>query len=438
MVQKVTVIGLGFVGLSLASFLGSKNVQITGIDSDKKKLDIIKQGHSPFYEPKIDNYLKKALKSSLILESKISERILSNDFIFITVGTPAKKNGTINLDNLKIVMENLSEKIKNGSKKPCIIIKSTTVPGTAFNIVKSFLKINSLIESKHYDLLTNPEFLKEGSAMNDTIYPHLIVIGGSNKKSINKLLKFYKSIYPKNQKFLETNNTTAELIKYSNNAFLAMKISFINSIANICQKTNDVNVDDVAKAIGMDPRIGDLFLKAGPGYGGSCFPKDLQALTNYATQIGYDPVLFNAVTNVNDSQLGLIMNILKNNLKSISKKKICILGLSFKENTDDIRESVSIKLIHNLLKLNSIVTVHDPKAIENTKKLFGQKLSYALTVNDAILNMDCIILMTPWNEYVKLKENIFLKMKSPFIIDTRRALKISNKKIKYVGLGLGN
>ena len=434
--KKITIIGLGYVGLSLAAFLGNY-VKVIGIDSNKEKLRTIKKGKSYFHEPKINYYLKKAIKNGTTFTDKITNEIASSDFVFITVGTPIGKNGKIDLSNIKSVSKSIAKNMINLKNNPSIIIKSTVIPGTTMEVVKPILEKNNLKESIDFDLLTNPEFLKEGSAMQDTILPHSIVIGGTNDKAIKKLTDLYKSVYRKKQTMVETNNITAEMIKYANNAFLATKISFINSIANICQKLPGTNVDKIAEIIGMDPRIGTQFLKAGPGYGGSCFPKDVEALINFSNDIGYNPILLDAVKNTNTHQVNKVMNLVKNNLQKLKEKNISILGLAFKENTDDIRESRSIKLINLLLKHNCNIVAHDPKAIENTQSIFKNKITYENSIKNAIINSDCIIIMTAWEDYKKLKEKDFLTMRNPMIIDTRRILNIKNKKIQYIGLGIG-
>lgn len=436
MTSNVAVIGLGFIGLSLALFLGTKNVKVTGIDSNKKILKKLQNGEPTFFEPNLKHYLKKSLNSGLTFDSEINKKTLSNDFIFITVGTPLDTKGRINLQYVKSVTKSLSEHLPNSKNILTIVVKSSVIPGTAMQILKPILE-KSAKESLDFDLLTNPEFLREGSAMKDTISPHAIIIGGSNKKSIKKLVKFYESVYSKKQQYIETNNITAEMIKYATNAFLATKISFINSIANICQRVKGTNVDDVAVAMGLDPRISKLFLKAGPGYGGSCFPKDLQALISFSNDIGYDPLLLNAVRDINEFQINAIMNLIKKNIGSLNNKKIGILGLSFKENTDDIRESVSIKLIKKLLQKNCKILAHDPKAIENTFRIFKNSITYCNNVTDVFNKTNCVVLLTPWDEYKKLGNTDVSKMSTPFIIDTRRILKISDKNINYVAHGIG-
>ena len=435
--MKVGIIGLGFVGLSLAVFLSSKNVKVTGIDTDTTKIQTIQKGIPPFYEPRLQHYLKKAIKTGLKLKTKISSDVFSNDLIFLTVGTPINKHGEINLDYIKSAVILLNKKLQFAKKIPTIIIKSTVVPGTTIQIIKPLLERNSFQESIDFNLLTNPEFLRESSAIKDTRNPHVVIVGGNDTKSRKKLVEFYKKIYPKNQDYVETNTTTAEMIKYANNAFLATKITFINSMANMCQKIPDTNVDDIAKVMGMDPRISHLFLNAGPGFGGSCFPKDLQALIAYSKNIGYSPKLLETVQNCNNQQVDSIIKLLKKNVKNLHNKKIGILGLAFKENTNDIRESVSINLIKKLLQEKCIVNVHDPKALKNIKKIFKNKLEYFDEYKQIFHNSDCAILMTPWEEYTKINSKLIKKLKLKLFIDTRRILSFNNDEIKFLSLGIG-
>ena len=434
--MKVGIIGLGFVGLSLATFLSSKNVQVTGIDTDKTKIQTIKKGIAPFYEPSLQQYLKKAIKTGLKLKTEIPSDVFSNDLIFITVSTPINKHNEIDLKHVKSVVTSLSKKLQFAKKTPTIIIKSTVVPATTIQTIKPMLEGNSFQESTDFNLLTNPEFLREGSAIKDTRSPHVVIVGGNDAKSRKKLVEFYKKIYPKNQNYVETNTTTAEMIKYANNAFLATKITFINSMANICQKIPDTNIDDVAKVMGMDPRISHLFLNAGPGFGGSCFPKDLQALITYSKNIGYSPKLLETVQDCNNQQVDSIIKLLKKNIKNLRNKKIGILGLAFKENTNDIRESVSVNLIKKLLREKCIVNVHDPKALKNVKKVFKNKLVYFDDYKQIFHNSDCAILMTPWNEYKKINPNMIKQLHYKILIDTRRILK-NNNKDGLISLGIG-
>jgi UDPglucose 6-dehydrogenase len=434
--KKVTIVGLGFVGLSLASFLSSKKIKVIGIDSNEEKIARLKEGIPDFFEPKLEYYLKKGRKYQEF-HTKINSKTINSDFIFITVGTPLDNQNKIMLNFVESVIKSISKVLKDLSVKPSIIIKSTVIPSTAIKIVKPILEKSGNQEDLDYNLLSNPEFLREGSAINDTIHPHVIVIGGKNLESRKKLLQFYKKIYSKKQEFVETNNTTAEMIKYANNAFLATKISFINSLANICQNVSGTNVDDVAKVMGMDPRISKLFLKAGPGYGGSCFPKDVQALISFSKSIGYNAELLEAVEDSNKKQVSYIINILEKNLGNLNNKKIGILGLAFKENTDDIRESVSIRLIDGLLKKKSKIIAHDPEAIENTKEKFKDRIEYCDRFENIFNMSDCAILMTPWENYKKISPNMIKKLNSKIFVDTRRMLKIKDENINLISLGIG-
>jgi len=280
------------------------------------------------------------------------------------------------------------------------------------------------------------EILREGKAVNDTFHPHIVVIGGDNIRAINKVKNFYEKFY-KSVPYITTNTQTAEMIKYANNSFLATKISFINQIANICQVIPGTSVDDVAKAIGIDPRIGNQFLKAGPGYGGSCLPKDLRALISFSESVGQTPTLLKAVQKTNLEQVKILIFFIKKVLSNLKGKKITILGLSFKEDSDDVRESVSIYLIKELLKYKTKIIAHDPMAIENTKKIIGNKITYTKSISEALKNSECVILMTPWKQYSRLDNKNFELMKNKIIIDTRRMLSKKKLKSKYYAIGLG-
>ncbi len=437
--MKIGIIGLGFVGLSFASVLSSKGFDIIGIDVDKEKLETIKSGKSPFFEPKIEETLQNALQKKLMLSNKIKDAVNNCDLIFVTVGTPMTLDGNIDLRIILDVCKKIGDSISKTQNNPNIIIKSTVIPGTTINKIKKKLELAShKKEGEGFTLITNPEFLREGRAIEDTINPHLIVIGSNSKKSSEKLRKFYKKMYGEKIAIIITNNTTAELIKYANNSFLATKISFINNIANLCQTLPGTNVDIIAKAIGIDPRIGQQFLNAGPGYGGSCLPKDVQAMMIFQKKMCQESVLLNAVHQTNILQISKIINLIEKSIGDIKNKQISILGLSFKEKSDDIRESTSIKLIKILLKKQAKIKVHDPKAIKNTKTIFGNKISYNDKVKDALNGTHCTVIMTPWKQYSNLRNSDFDTMKKKIIIDTRRILNLNNNNLTYIGLGIGS
>ena len=435
--MKIGVIGLGFVGLSLTSVLASKGYDVIGIDIDKEKCCKIADGILPFFEPDLEKTLKNGLKKKLKIESGFSE-VQNCDLVFVTVGTPQDSTGAIDLSIIKKAMIFLGKNMRESKKEQTILIKSTVVPGTMKDIILPILENNSRKKAgKNFGLISNPEFLQESTAIRDTKFPHAVVLGGYRTKFMKKIKIFFTKLHP-NTPIIITNHQTAEMIKYANNSFLATKISFINQLSNICQKIPGANVDDIAKTIGLDPRIGGLFLNAGPGYGGSCLPKDMKALIKFAKITGVKPTLLDAVEDVNTKQLEEIIFIAKRKLGVLESKRITILGTSFKPNTDDIRDSIAIELIKKLLKRKAKIMIHDPKAIENTKEIFKNKIDYAKSIQDAILNSQCVIIMTQWGQYEKLTNSDFKKMKKKIVIDTRRILEDKKLDVDYYAIGIGN
>ena len=434
--MKIAIIGLGFVGLTLSSVLASRGITTIGIDSDRKKCSKIVKGIPTFFEPNLEKTLKKALKKNLSITDKLYS-INSYDFIFITVGTPQKKNGEIDLSFIKTVARSVGKLISERKKKPIILVKSTIIPGTMKNVVLPILERNSKKKAgKDFGLISNPEFLQESQAIQDTIKPHVVVLGGYRTKFMKKTEKFFSQFNP-NVPIIITNHQTAEMIKYANNSFLATKISFINQLANICQEIPDTNIDYIAQAIGLDPRIGNLFLNAGPGYGGSCLPKDIRAIINLSSKIGVQPILLNAVEKTNKQQISNIMKLIKHNIGKIKGKKITVLGVAFKPNTDDIRDSTSIELIRRLMKSGAIVTIHDSKALDNARKIFHDNVKYAKSIPSALKNSQCAVIMTKWKEYERINNKIIKQMDKKLIIDTRRILSNKNLDAKYYAVGLG-
>ena len=282
--MKIAIVGLGFVGLSLTSVLAAKGYDVIGIDIDIKKCNKISNGISPFFEPELEKTLRSGLKKKLKISTNFS-LITNCDFIFVTVGTPQNLNGSIDLSIIKKAISSIGENISKSKKKPIIFIKSTVIPGTIKKIILPILEKKSNKKSgKEFGLISNPEFLQESSAIKDTKFPHVIVIGSDHTKFTKKATKLFSKLHP-NVTIITTNHQTAEMIKYANNSFLATKISFINQLSNICQKIPGANIDDVGKTIGLDPRIGKLFLNAGPGYGGSCLPKEYESFDKFCKYI---------------------------------------------------------------------------------------------------------------------------------------------------------
>jgi UDPglucose 6-dehydrogenase len=431
---RISVIGMGFVGLSLAVINAHASFETIGVESNKEKLASLRRGRTDFYEPNLSKYLSESLKKNKISFTENLDEVKNTDITFVTVGTPSTKDGKIDLSSLKKVISGLYRVLKNKQAKHLVVIKSTVVPTTTSTVIVPMLK-----NLKNVSVVVNPEFLREGSALDDLISPHLIVIGCSEDKNCQTLEKYYKQFYKKMPDVINTDYTTAEMIKYANNAFLATKISFINSIANICQKLPLVDVNTIAHAIGKDPRIGPQFLQAGPGFGGSCLPKDLSALIKFTDKFQDLNSFFKAVENVNQLQTNQILGMLKSMKLLDSKNTIAVLGLAFKKDTDDLREAVSIRLIKDLLKKRLKVRVHDPMAIENFKKIFGNKVSYCTKIEDCLKSANCCIVLTEWDDYKKLKPSILKKnMKGLNIIDARRILDPSLfQEFNFQAIGLG-
>ncbi len=430
----ISVVGLGFVGLSLAVVNAKYGFYTIGIDNNKNKLKNILAGNPEFFEPNLEYYLKDSISKKKISFSSDLREVLKSDITFVTVGTPSRNDGKIDLSNLLSVVTNLSKILHKKRKNHLIVIKSTVVPTTTQNLILPLIQNNSKV-----GIVVNPEFLREGNAIRDLVKPHLIIIGYENSSDFDILKNYYKLFYKNPPEILKTSPTTAEMIKYSNNAFLATKVSFINTIANICQNLPSVDVNKVAYAIGKDPRIGPQFLNAGPGFGGSCLPKDLSALIKFTDKFGKTNELLKTVKEVNQLQPSKILDILQNMNLLKSKNKISVLGVAFKKDTDDLREAVSIKIVNGLLKKGLKVSVHDPMAIDNFRKIFGKKIDYHSNVNECLKNSDCCLILTEWDEYRNLKPSLFKKyMKKTNLIDARRILdpvKFSKLNFKAIGLG---
>ena len=431
-ISNISVVGLGFVGLTLAVINAKKGFTTIGIDVNNKKLEQLKNGKPDFFEPKLDEYLKKSIKQNKIKFTKNFNDILKTDITFVTVGTPSLKQGNIDLTYIKKAVNEISKVIKN--KKHLIVIKSTVIPTTTLKIIFPIFSKN-----KNTTVVVNPEFLRESNAINDLLKPHLIVIGENKSKDGKELVKYYKKFYGKLPEIICTDFTSAEMIKYANNSFLATKISFINSLANICQKLPKTDIQIIANAIGKDPRIGPLFLNAGPGFGGSCLPKDISALLNFSKKIDDSHKILKAVLEINQKQPRKIIDIVEDMGILKNKKTISILGVAFKKNTSDIREAISIKLVEILLRKKINIKIHDPMAKENFKKRFGKKVVYCETVNKCLDNSDCCVILTGWDEYKKLKPEIFKKyMNNVNIVDAQRILSTKDfENINFRAIGLG-
>ena len=428
--MKITIIGAGYVGLVQAVCLADFGFNVTCIEKDPEKLRELKFGRIPFYEPGLEDLFRKNLKSDrLKFTDNYLENIPYSDVIFICVGTPPKKNGESNLNFVDQVSKEISKRIKGYT----VIVSKSTVPvGTSKRIENILRKKNS---QKTYDVVSNPEFLREGSALEDFTRPDKIIIGCRSEKAEKMLKRIYK---PLNRPYVVTNNETAEIIKYANNSFLATKITFINEIADLCENI-DAEVETVAKAIGLDGRIGPKFLHPGPGYGGSCFPIDVKSLIYQGNKNLTDLKIIKAVDKANELRIqSLFKKIKKITKNKFSNIQIGLLGITFKPNTDDVRESPAVKLAKSLSKTKAKIKIFDPKGMENAKKELPKSIKFCENENEVIKNSSLLVILTEWNQFKNLDLlNVKKLMKKPILLDLRNiySKEITKLGFKYYSIG---
>ena len=431
--MKLCMIGTGYVGLVSGVCFSDVGNKVYCVDKDQNKIDYLKKGNVPIYEPGLEELLKKNLKQNrLIFTSNLKKAVLDSNIVFICVGTPTKKNS--NSADLKNVFE-VARQLKKYITKYKIIITKSTVPVTTGDQIEKILK--SQKNTKLIDVVSNPEFLREGEAIRDFIYPDRVIIGTDSQKA-NKIMKsLYMPIIKKNSRYFNTSRRGAELIKYASNAFLATKISFINEIANLCEKTG-VDIKDISLGMGSDQRIGDRFLRAGPAYGGSCFPKDTRALIDTGNKFKIDLSIVKSVVNSNEKRKILltkkISTLLNNNLNN---KIVTFLGVTFKPNTDDMREASSIPMIKYLSKKKCHIRYFDPTGKKDEFKNL-KNVEYCKNIKSACLKSDLIILHTEWNDFKLLNFKKLVKKKNFKIYDMRNIyspLKMKKLKIPYFGIG---
>ena len=431
--MKLCMIGTGYVGLVSGVCFSDLGNTVYCVDNDKNKIDLLNDGKIPIYEPGLEEILKKNYKEKrLIFTTDLKKAVLNSDIIFICVGTPTLKNS--DSADLKYVF-NVAKQLKKLISRYKIIVTKSTVPVCTGDKIEKIL--SNLINKNLVDVVSNPEFLREGEAIRDFIYPDRVIIGTNSKKANKIMNALYAPIVKKTSRYYNTSRRGAELIKYASNAFLATKITYINELANLCEKTG-VDIKDISVGMGSDERIGGRFLRAGPAYGGSCFPKDTRALINTANKFKTDLSIVKSVVKSNNKRKILLTkrleNILNNKLKN---KVITFLGVTFKPNTDDMREASSIPMIKYLNKNNSKIRYHDPSGEKNEfKKL--KNVKYYKDIPSACLNSDLIVLHTEWNDFRLLNFKKLVKKSNFKIFDMRNMYspsKMKNLKIKYFGIG---
>ena len=431
--MKLCMIGTGYVGLVSGVCFSDLGNEVICVDRDLKKVENLKKGIIPIYEPGLDELVLKNHKNKrLLFSTDLKDSVSKSDIIFICVGTPTQKNSN-GADLTQIF--NVAKEIRNSIFKFKIIITKSTVPVTTGDEIEKIIK--QKVSKKLFSVVSNPEFLREGEAIRDFNYPDRVVIGTSDKKSNRILKNLYSPLISKGAKYVNTSRRAAELIKYSSNAFLATKITFINELANLCEKIN-VNIEDISIGMGLDKRIGGRFLRAGPAYGGSCFPKDTKAIVTTADKFKTNLSVIKSVIRSNQNRSSILLkrifNILKNKIKN---KKICFLGVTFKANTDDMRDSSCLSMIPSLVKKGAKINYFDPTGEkEEFKKLTNVKFSE--NINSAIKDSDLIIIHTEWNDFKSINFKKIVQNKTFKIFDMRNiysSTKMKELKINYFGIG---
>lgn len=431
--MNICVIGVGYVGLVTGAVFADLGNEVICIDVVEEKIKMLQEGKIPIYEPGLEEMVVRNTKDSrLFFSTSIAKGVKRAEIIFICVGTPPRANGETDLSYVEAVAKGIAEAMDSYK----IIVNKSTVPVGTGDFVRKIIEKNKKVDTD-FDVVSNPEFLREGSAIQDTICPDRIVIGAPNKKVAMKLLELYATL---GRPMLITDVYSAEIIKYASNAFLATKISFINAIANICEKAG-ANVTDVTRGMGYDSRIGPDFLSAGLGFGGSCFPKDSESLVQTSAKLGYNFDLLQAVININKERGAHFVNLIKARINPLSDKILGVLGLAFKPNTDDMRDAKSIEIINSLLNEGARIKAYDPAAMENAKKILPH-ITYCSSAYEAAENADALVIITDWREFRLLNmERIKELMRRPVIFDGRNIYDPEKKKrlgFEYYSIGRGN
>ena len=431
--MKLCMIGTGYVGLVSGVCFSDLGNDVICVDKDLKKINNLKKGIVPIYEPGLEELVLKNYKNKrLNFSTNIKESVKKSDIVFICVGTPTKKNSnSADLSQVYAAAKEISKSIK----KFKIIINKSTVPVTTGDEIEKI--ISKKVNKKFFSVVSNPEFLREGEAIRDFIYPDRVVVGSNDSKSQRILKSLYSPLISKGAKFLSTKRRAAELIKYASNAFLATKITFINEISNLCEKTG-IDIEDISIGIGLDKRIGSRFLRAGPAYGGSCFPKDTKALVSTADKFKTNLSVVKSVIRSNDLRSDLLskrVSLILNN--KIKNKVVSFLGVTFKANTDDMRDSSSLKLIPFLSKKGAKIKYYDPTGSKKEfKKL--KNVEFSNSIQESIKGSDIVIIHTEWNDFKSINFKKFSKNKKLIIYDMRNIYssdKIKKLGFKYFGVG---
>lgn len=422
--KRITIIGTGYVGLVTGAGLSDFGNDVTCVDISKEKIKALKNDIIPIFEPGLDELVSRNVSTGrLRFSSNINKSIQDTEVVFIAVGTPEKHDGQADLDAIKSVSKIIGENITNY----LIVCTKSTVPIGTSNVIINEINHHN-INDINFDYVSNPEFLREGSAVKDFLWPDRVIIGAQNEKAFEIMRDIYRPLYVNEKPIMHTNIETAEMIKYSSNAFLALKISYINEVANLCEKVG-ADIHEVARGMGQDGRISSKFLHPGPGYGGSCFPKDTKAFSMLSKKYNLKMETVDAAINVNIKQKKRMVKKLKKLLNfNIKDKTIAILGLAFKPNTDDIRESPAKDIINSILDHGGFINAYDPVANDAMSEVYPE-INYCDSWRDACENADAVVLITEWNEFRGIDLYILKQiLSSPLILDTRNIFSVDKLK----------
>ncbi|MBF0554905.1 MAG: UDP-glucose/GDP-mannose dehydrogenase family protein [Nitrospirae bacterium] len=431
--MDICIIGTGYVGLVTGACFAEFGVKVTCVDKDAQKIDALKGGEIPFYEPGLKNLVATGMREGrLVFTSELAAAVRKSLVIFIAVGTPPKEDGSADMCYVEAVAVEVAKYIDSYK----VIVTKSTVPVGTGKWLKELIS-REVKGGIDFDVVSNPEFLREGAAVDDFMRPNRVVVGLEGNRALSIMKELYRPLYLLETPFIITNVETSELIKYASNAFLATKISFINEIANLCERVG-ADVHDVARAMGLDGRIGKKFLHPGPGFGGSCFPKDTHALLSLAEREGVTLNVVSGTVKTNDAQRELMLEKILRAVGDINGKTAAFLGLSFKPNTDDIREAPSLYLIGEILDRGGKINAFDPVASENAAKLFPT-VNYCSTIDDTLRGADVAVMMTEWNQFRNLDfERIFAIMRRPLFFDLRNVydpVKMRSLGFEYYSVG---
>jgi len=435
--MRICVVGAGFVGLATGVMLAKLGHGVTCVDIDSARVNAVNAGRSPFYEPHLERELARQVRQGrLEAVTKLSGPAARAEFIFLCVQTPSKKSGSIDIRSVTAASRSIGRVLGKARDYKVVVVKSTVVPTTTISVVKPILEtVSGKTAGRHFGLCMNPEFLREGFALKDSLEPSRIVVGAIDERSGKALMRLFKPI--KSEKIV-TDLTTAEMVKYASNAFLATKITYANEMANICARIG-IDVDLVMKAVGKDPRIGSLFLKPGLGFGGSCLPKDVKALRAKAKEVGYRPLLLSALMETNERQPSEGVRLLEEELGGLERKRIAVLGLAFKGGVDDVRDTRAFPLVVELLAKGARVVAYDPMATKDFIKLMPT-IEYAASAGECLDGADGCIVQADWPEFSDLGKKDFSRMKNKVVVDGRRCLdpeKVRRAGAVYLGIGYG-